>query len=146
MGQKKKKKSNLSIHSVRLKEIASVCTGSPAPKSGASTRMKFRWQQAHNTQHLILSTWAHLCRIPHPEKFSGDPGSAAKSCSLPPRLHPPARLGSAQFSSACLAGTSSAQPLTASERRGVRRSSQTVQTQTKRHVLKCRQSSRNSFY
>lgn len=36
--------------------------------------------------------------------------------------------------------------LIASKRRGARRSSQTVQTQTKRHVLKCRQSSRNSFY
>lgn len=134
--------SNLSICSIDLKEISSICTESPAlgsePYRGTSAWMKFRWQQTPNTQHLILSTWAHLRRIPHLERFPGDPSSATRSCSLPPRLHPP---GSAR-----LAGTSSAQLLAASERRGARRSLQTVQTQTKRHVLKCRQSSRNSFY
>lgn len=140
--------SNLSICSVGLKEIAGICTESPAPYGGASASMEFRWQQTSNTQHFILSTWAHLHRIPHLERFPGDPGSTTRSHLLPQRLHPPgsAWLGSARLSSARLAGTSSAQPLTASERRGARRSSQTVQTQTKRHVLKCRQSSRNSFY
>lgn len=128
----------LSIRSVGLKEISRICTERPAPYRGASAWMKFRWQQTLNTQHLILSTWACLRRIPHLERFPGDPRSAARSRSLPLGLHRP---GSAR-----LAGTSSAQPLTASERRGARRSLQTVQTQTKRHVLKCRQSSRNSFY
>lgn len=130
--------SNPSTRSVSLKEISSICRESSAPYRGASAWMKFRWQQTRNTQHLILGTWAHLCGIHHLERFPGDLGSAARSRSLPRSLHPPGL--------ARLAGTSSAQPLTESERRGARRSSQTVQTQTKRHVLKCRQSSRNSFY
>lgn len=82
--------------------------------------------------------WGCLHRIPHLELFPGDSGCTMGSCSLPWRLPSPGL--------ACLAGISLAQLLMASERRGVRRSSQAVQTQTKRHVLKCRQSSRSSFY